>query len=272
MHICRFVITLFIAIPLFAQTFTNARVNEIEADGRSINAVIATLPRAEAAWLAWIVPTTATSICCWSGGSCCGECSIDGNRNTSTGDGDRVNHLTTEMLLVAQVEQGAVRRISVFDATCKVSGEGQAIHLIRNVTPEASLDYLIAHAGDGDGSRSVFALSLHDHPRTVPELIRLAREHQSSETRKHAIFWLGQKAGVKAAGALRQAVDDDPDEKVRQHAVFAISQLPRERSVPMLVDLVKTHRSASVRKRAMFWLAQSGDQRGLDLMEEILLR
>ena len=77
---------------------------------------------------------------------------------------------------------------------------------------------------------------------------------------------------TKAAGELRRAVDEDPDDDVREHAVFAISQLPRERSVPLLIDLVRNHKSAQVREKAMFWLAQTNDPRALDLIEEILTK
>jgi hypothetical protein len=43
-------------------------------------------------------------------------------------------------------------------------------------------------------------IATHDHPRVVPELIRLAR-NDPRKTCKHALFWLGQKAGEKAAAS-----------------------------------------------------------------------
>ena len=77
---------------------------------------------------------------------------------------------------------------------------------------------------------------------TLGELVTMATPPKSDPTahvRSQALFWLSQKAGKKAAGALRDAVDDDPEEGVREKAVFAVSQLPDDQSVPMLIDLMK---------------------------------
>jgi HEAT repeat protein len=179
----------------------------------------------------------------------------------------------TEMLLVARVQNGKVQRVRVFGASCELDGQGKTIQLLTNVSPEASIDYLLSqiHNADREG-QMLAALSLHDHPRVVPALIQLARHDPDSQVRRHAIFWLGQKAGAKVAGELRRAIDEDPDDDVKQHAVFAISQLPRERSVPLLIELVKTHKNRAVREKAMFWLAQTDDPRALDLIEGILLK
>ena len=147
------------------------------------------------------------------------------------------------------------------------------MHLLTNATAESSIDYLLSQIRNADREGEMMAaLSIHEHPRVVPELIALARRDPDEEVRKHAIFWLGQKAGEKAEGELRRSVDEDPDEDVKERAVFAISQLPPDRSVPLLIDLVKTHKNANVRKKAMFWLTQTGDPRAIDLLESILLK
>ena len=166
-----------------------------------------------------------------------------------------------------------MRRVRVFGASCELDGQGKTIQLLTNVSPDSSIDYLLSQIRNADREGELLAaLSLHDHPRVVPALIQLARHDPDKEVRRHAIFWLGQKAGAKVAGELRRAIDEDPDEDVKQHAVFAISQLPRERSVPLLIELVKTHKNRGVRETAMFWLAQTDDPRALDLIEGILLK
>jgi hypothetical protein len=204
-----------------------------------------------AASIAWKIATDDVYVCCCN----------DGNNIINHGD-PRAGR--DEILLVARMENGRIDKLRMRDTTCPLTNT----RLVENVTPDASLDFLLAHLGDDDGI--VAGIGMHDHPRAITELSRLAHKHPRTQVRRDAIFWLGQRAGEKAAGELRQAVDEDPEDEVREHAVFAISQLPTERAVPMLIDLVKNHKRAAVRKRAMFWLTQSGDPRALALIEEIL--
>ena len=202
--------------------------------------------------MAWKIRTEGVSICC------CGEES----QSWHAGDRDRVEH--TIVIVVAELDGGRISKVRMREPNCPV----QAGRLV-TATNDESLDFLLEQVHD-DGVLAV--VSMHDHPRVIPELIRLARHDRSEDVRKHALFWLGQRAGEKAAGELQRAIDEDPDDDVKQHAVFAISQLPKERSVPILINLVKTHKSPKIRKRAMFWLAQTGDQRALDPIEQILTR
>ena len=261
---------LLLALPLFAQNIENATVTRIDAS-RGVGAAIGNGD----GWYAWTIPTSGVTVCCWQNDSCCGRCSLDGRHgwsiNRDDEGGPRVGR--AEALLVARISDGRVQRMRVFGTSCAIDGQGAAIRVLANVTPEQSIDYIVSHVRDADREGQLMAaLSLHDHPRVVPELITLARRDPDREVRRHAIFWLGQKAGDKATAELRRAIDEDPDDDVRQHAVFAISQLPAERSVPLLIDLARTHKSPAVRKKALFWLAQTGDDRAIDLLEEILLR
>ena len=205
--------------------------------------------------MAWKIPTDGVSICC------CGD---DGNSWTNYGDRTHIEY--TNVVVVAQLEGRHITKLRMRQPDCPVK-----VERLVTATPEQSLDFLLEQLHDADREGNFMAvIATHDHPRVVPELIQLARHDADEDVRKHALFWLGQKAGEKAAGELQHAVDFDPDDDVKQHAVFAISQLPKERAVPLLIHLVKTHKSPGVRKRAMFWLTQTGDQRALDLIEEIL--
>lgn len=271
-------LALLLAASLFAQNIDNATVKRTDAS-RGVGAAIAAVGSATPTWFAWTAPIRGHSICCWEGNGkgngCCGRCKLDGGNGLSINDEDEDDGpiAMTEMLLVARVEQGKLRNVRVFGASCQLDGQGKTIQLLTNVSPESSIDYLLAQIRNADREGQLLAaLSLHDHPRVVPALIQLARHDPDKEIRRHAIFWLGQKAGAKVAGELRRAIDEDPDDDVKQHAVFAISQLPAERSVPLLIDLIKTHKSRGVREKAMFWLAQTGDPRALDLIEGILLK
>lgn len=268
---------------LFAQNIDNATVKRTDAT-RGVGAAIASVGSATPTWFAWTAPIRGRSICCWQGdvtnkgNGCCGRCKLDGGNGFSINDeGDDDGPVAlgqkSEMIVAARVHHGKVQTVRLFGATCGLDGQGKTIQLLTNAPVESSIDYLLAQIRNADREGQLLAaLSLHEHPRVVPALIDLARHDPDKEVRRHAIFWLGQKAGAKIAGELRRAIDEDPDNDVKQHAVFAISQLPRERSVPLLMDLVKTHKSRAIRERALFWLAQTDDPRALELIEGILLK
>lgn len=261
-----FAALLFTAFALLAQN--HAAIKTTDAAPKGVAATIATIGTATPTWFAWRVPIGTASICC-------NRCSLEGNNGFSinNGDGDDDGPTTRgEMLMALRIEGGRIRKVRLFNTSCAIETRGKTLHVLDNVTTEESVEYLLSQMRDADREGELLAaLSLHEHPRVVPALIDMTRHDPDSETRRHAIFWLGQKAGEKVAGELRRAVDEDPDDDVKQHAVFAISQLPKDRAVPLLIELVKTHKNRSVRERAMFWLAQTGDQRAIDLIESILL-
>lgn len=206
--------------------------------------------------IAWLIETHGVYICCCN----------DRNYTINVGDDSRNRVEYDQIFLIATLDGGKVTKMKMMEPNCPLKS---GTRLVENVAPDASLDFLLEHVADGE-DRLVAAIAMHDQPRVVTELIELARNHRNTRVRRDAVFWLGQRAGDKAAAELERVIDEDPEDDVREHAVFAVSQLPRERSVPILIKLVKTHDRPAVRKRAMFWLAQTGDPRALDLIEEIL--
>jgi HEAT repeat protein len=139
--------------------------------------------------------------------------------------------------------------------------------------PEAA-DVLIGFAerlSSHVGREAIFPATLADSARIWPRLMTLARDgSKSMETRKQAVFWLGQ-AAADATGALDTlAGEPTVDREVREQAIFALSQRPRDEGVPVLIRIVKTNSDPELRRKAMFWLGQSGDPRALDLFESIL--
>jgi HEAT repeat protein len=197
----------------------------------------------------------------------CGSCSLDDdNINISTNDGDE---FSGPVALLYRVRDGAINRIRAF-SSCTVQASGAKIVWIEGVAPQASIAMLetMAKSDDSMSKKAVFALSLHDG--ATDALIDLAHHAERSKVRSDALFWLAQTAAQKAAGTLREAVDNDPDAEVRGKAVFAISQLPNDQSIPLLADLMRTHRSREVRKKAAFWLGQKDDPRALSAIENYL--
>jgi len=138
------------------------------------------------------------------------------------------------------------------------------------------LDRLVRHdPSDQFREKAVFAIFVSKEPKATDTLIEVARNDSSGHVRGQALFWLAQKAGRKteegkAATAIRQAIDNDPETEVKKKAVFALSQLPKDQGVPLLIQVARTNRNPAVRKQAMFWLGQSGDSRALAFFEDVL--
>ena len=131
---------------------------------------------------------------------------------------------------------------------------------------------LAPEAGEDDGGELVTAATLADSAVVWPQLLRMARDTRVREdTRKQAVFWLGQAAGKEATKGLDSIVTDTGgDIEIRKQAVFALSQRPHEEGVPALIHVARTNRHPELRKTALFWLGQSEDPRALTLFEEIL--
>src|SRR6266850_319788 len=152
---------------------------------------------------------------------------------------------------------------------------GQAAFWIGSTRAAHGLDVLLALIkSDQDREfleQAIFAVSQsEEHERAFNELIRLARQDPRRDVREHALFWLAQEAGQKAAGTITDAIENDPDTDVKKKAVFALSEMPQEEGVPLLIDQARKNRNPVVRKEAIFWLGQSEDPRALDFIASIL--
>ena len=205
------------------------------------------------------------------------------NSRTSWGDADGARNRDLEWdrqcddgpgRLVLDVRDGEVVGVRFY-----VGGRWRAssddVTDLGTVPARAAADLLmeIAERGSGRPAReAIFPATLVDSATVWPALLRVARnESRPQETRRQAVFWLGQAAGEAATAELSGLVADDRvDRDVREQAVFALSQRPRDEGVPALVRVARTHRDPEIRKKALFWLGQSGDPRAVALFEEIL--
>jgi hypothetical protein len=136
----------------------------------------------------------------------------------------------------------------------------------------ADLLDLAEHTPEGS-EEMITAASLADSTVIWPRLISLA--HKATvplETRRHAIFWLGQAAGEAATRGLDSIVHDDTGElEIRKQAVFALSQRPQDEAVPALIRIARSNPDREIRKSAIFWLGQTEDPRALEVFEQLLL-
>ena len=267
----RLLVLALLATPLFA------------APPRIVNGSVQTVASlGQAPGNGWIGYTLETDqdvqvSCCpdWNTNWRCNNCSLEGDHNNMqinhTEKGDLVPSGGRRVAVFARFEDGDVKRVRIFSPDCELDASGQTIRWVENVSEAQSIAFLrsAAEKGTKKGTdTAILALSLQ--AGGTDALIDLARNNPDPKTRGKALFWLSQKAGQKAASALRSAVDNDPEDEVRQKAVFGISQLPNDQSIPMLVELMKSHRSAGVRKKAAFWLGQKNDPRALAAIEDIL--
>jgi hypothetical protein len=171
------------------------------------------------------------------------------------------------------ISQGSVNRIKVAvggrwrDTSARVVDLGQ-------VSVREASTFLLdlarksrTHAGE----EAIFAVTLADSITPWPDLFSIARsEEVRQDTRKQAVFWLGQAAGdVATRGLTELAEDDDEDREVRESAVFALSQLGDE-GIPALIRIARSNKDPKIRRTALFWLGQSEDPRALELFEELL--
>jgi len=140
---------------------------------------------------------------------------------------------------------------------------------------QAAADLIaLAEQSRGEADELITAATLADSAVVWPDLLRMARRTDLPlETRRKAVFWLGQAAGAAATRGLDSLADDGGGEiEVRKEAVFALSQRPAGEGVPALIRIARTSPHAELRKSALFWLGQSEDPRALELFEEILTK
>jgi hypothetical protein len=209
----------------------------------------------------------------------------NGDNNINFGNGHRMTRSNTDdddgncpcaygpVRVTLTVHGNTVSRIRVAVGTPRSNPPG-LVDLGTVSTTEAAA-YLLdvaRQSASSVGGDAIFALTLADSVTPWPDLIRLARTSSvRSDTRKSAVFWLGQAAGDAATKDLTELAEDERgDQDVRESAVFALSQLSDDQGVPALIRIARSNKDPEIRRKALFWLGQSDDPRALDLFEELL--
>lgn len=204
-----------------------------------------------------------------------------GNWNTSWGDYDRSRDIEWDS--VCDYGPGRVvlekRDDEIVALRFYVGGRwrqaGANVTDLGTVGAKDAADFLVSLAQrlPGKAGRdAILPATLADSATVWPALIRIAKDDERPrETRKQAVFWLGQAAG-EAAGAGLDSLSQDAsvDREVQKSVVFALSQRPRDEGIPVLIRIARTHRDREVRRDAVFWLGQSNDPRVKDFLLEII--
>lgn len=265
---------------------------DVRAGARDIAAVIRALPAAPAdvAWVGWSVPAADRhSRCCGrdygDGANCCEACRLEkdpvldakGLPTKPVPGNTRPIQLepSGRVVVLARVVGGAVERVRVYSDGCTLDAMGRTVTWLPAVTPDTSvawLDGLLASASRRSTDDALMALAAHAAPQAGDRLIAQARSGSTPHLRGQALFWLSQRAGERAVGAITEAIERDPDTDVKKKAVFALSQLPKDEGVPRLIDIARAHSNPAVRKQAFFWLGQSRDPRAIAFFADVLKR
>lgn len=265
---------------------SNGEVRPAAVDGRIDRAFLQRVaPPSGTAWIGYAVPVIEGDR-----RICCGNSHVTGrdqgcrlepqsseqvNVQARGAEGPVRLEGSDRILVLFRVERGVINKIRMVCEDCALDGGGLTLYWLTGVSGEDSA-VLLASLADGSSpdclaESALSALAMHRDPSALAHLISAARSG-TTKVRGQALFWLSQRAGDRAIGAISEALARDPDTEVKRHAVFALSQLPKEDGVPLLVQVARTNTNPLVRKQAMFWLGQSKDPRALRFFEEILFK
>jgi HEAT repeat protein len=276
-------------LPAGAQPrLSNGDLRQTPVSGSLTRAAIEHLAPTGPAWVGYAVPSIPGEhqMCCWNGGSngaCCEGCRLELGSSVS---GNAVPppprtapiplEGSQQFFVLYRVEGGQVTRIRMFSEDCPLDGGGLILHWFTGVRPADSVailaSFVAATSERKVADSALSALAMHQEPSALDRLIASARDGATTQIRGQALFWLAQRAGEKAVGAISEAISKDPETEVKRRAVFALSQLPKDEGVPLLIQLARTNTNPAVRKQAMFWLGQSKDPRALKFFEEVLFK
>ncbi len=185
----------------------------------------------------------------------------------------------SELTILVRVDNGRIERLQSVTPDCEVDAGGLPVVWLNGIAPAQSAAWLTAQITStetaGQRERKVLdsalrALIWHPGDEPINTVVALARDDRRPFVRSQALFWLSQRAGQQAVGAIRNAVDNDPETEVKRKAVFALSQLPKDEGVPLLIDIARNNGNREVKKQAMFWLGQSKDARAISFFEQVL--
>lgn len=143
-----------------------------------------------------------------------------------------------------------------------------------DVSPIEAAHYLLglAHTlGGTSGDDAISAAAFADAPDLSADYTGLIRDDgASTETRKQALFWLGQ-SDFPTADLVRMRDSLKPF-ALREHYTFVLSQRHEDQAIDGLIDVARHDPDSEIRKRAMFWLGQTRDPKAIKFLQDILTR
>jgi hypothetical protein len=130
----------------------------------------------------------------------------------------------------------------------------------------------LAHSlGGNSADDAVSAAAFADASDLSPDLTKLIRDDDASlETRKQALFWLGQ-SDFPTADLVRMRESLKPS-ALREHYTFVLSQRHEDAAVDGLIEVARNDPDSEIRRRAMFWLGQTKEPKAINFLRDILTR
>ncbi len=118
----------------------------------------------------------------------------------------------------------------------------------------------------------LFSISQRDDAESGRWLGEVARnQNESTEIRKKALFWLGQRDGTSSAD-IASLYGTFSEREIKEQLIFVLSQKGDRAAVDKLVDIARREPDKELQKKAIFWLTQVDDPRVADILAEILTR
>jgi len=154
------------------------------------------------------------------------------------------------------------------------------------VRPEEAADYLFSLAREAEGRvgrEAIMPAMLADAGNMSGDLLAIGRDaSRPRETRRSALSWLGQTAGLESSisprvsdALLQIARDENDNMEVRRTALGVLSRLDHGAGIPPLIELARANLSGDrtwLSKESLGALARSGDPRARDFLRSVVQR
>jgi len=119
----------------------------------------------------------------------------------------------------------------------------------------------------------LFAVQQSQGPEATAWLQELARDKTVDvETRKNAIFNLGQRRSTDLNSLAAIYDSAKGEDEIQDQVIFVYSQRREPEAVDKLLAIAKTDASVERRKQALFWLGQKRDPRVSQLLRDLIIK
>ncbi len=218
----------------------------------------------ENGWHAWTVDAVenAPAWCCstWKKGHARGEaCDLDSRYYGFSRPSERA--VTEEMQVFVKITDGRAESIRTYGKSCAVNQDAVIDH--GKIATATSLSWLGRQVGSSEkltGS-ALGSIAVHDSVQAQRLLESSTGASHPLETRKQAIFWMGQARALQSEEALSRLMLTDSVNDIREHAVFSISQSVLPNRLELIEKSARSDTDPKVRGQSWFWLAQTGEVR-----------
>ena len=250
------------AVSLTAQApVVNAVVEKRMPSADFARDVQAVAGRPAAAWIGYRVPIARRlNAAMQTTETCCGRCRLAPS---------------TDLVVLARVQQGAVAEVRPLAVDCDVDAGGMTLVWFDGVSAEASVAWLSTLVTQSEANRRIsenalFAISQHAGAAASAAIVRFAQTG-TTQMRGRALSWLAQRAANEALPVIDAALKD-PELEVKKQAVNALVRFPNQEGIPKLIDVARSHPNSEVRRQAMLRLGDSKDPRAVEFFAQLLLK